>query len=107
MKAGDSWQSGVDGAKPGVIMEGKPRRGDAYRQEYYPRHAEDQARVLGSGGAVEVPYRSFGRTLATVERTPLEPGAREKKYYAAGIGEIKSKVVKGNREAFALVSVKR
>jgi hypothetical protein len=107
VKDKDSWESGVDGAKPGIIMEGKPKRGDAYRQEYYVGHAEDQARVLGGGRVVRTPYRRFARTLVTVERSALEPGAREKKYYAAGVGEIKSKVVKGGREAFALVSVRR
>jgi hypothetical protein len=103
----DSWEAGVDGAKPGIIMEGAPRRGDAYRQEYYRGHAEDQARVLGSGGRVKVPYGTFPKTLATVERSRLEPGARERKLYAAGVGEIKSRVVKGDHEAFALVGVRR
>ena len=107
VKDNDSWESGVNGAQPGIIMEGKPKRGDAYRQEYYIGHAEDQARVLGHGGAVRTPYKRFARTLVTVERSALEPGAREKKYYAAGVGEIKSRVVKGGHEAFALVSVKR
>src|SRR6266487_629514 len=36
VKASDSWKSGVNGAKPGIIMPAHPRRGDAYRQEYYP-----------------------------------------------------------------------
>jgi hypothetical protein len=107
VKANDSWQAGVDGAKPGIIMEGSPKPGDQYRQEYYPGHAEDQARILGSHGTVVVPFRTFQRTVETVERTVLEPGTREKKYYAAGIGEIKSQVVKGNHEAFALVGLKR
>jgi hypothetical protein len=106
VKAGDSWEAGVDGAKPGIIMEAHPKPGDSYRQEYYPGHAEDQARVLGSGGAVKVPYRAFAKTLATVERTGLEPGRRETKYYAAGVGEIKSRERNGSREAFQLVSVK-
>jgi hypothetical protein len=106
VKAGDSWEDGVDGAKPGIIMEAHPKPGDAYRQEYYPGHAEDQARVLGSGGAVKVPYRSFVKTLATIERSGLEPGRREKKYYALGVGEIKSREMNGSREAFQLVSVK-
>jgi hypothetical protein len=88
-------------------MEANPKPGDTYRQEYYPGHAEDQARVLGSGGRVKVPYRSFSKTLTTVEQSALEPGAREKKYYAAGVGEIKSRVVKGDREAFQLVRVRR
>jgi hypothetical protein len=106
VKASDSWEAGVDGAKPGIIMEAHPKPGDAYRQEYYPGHAEDQARVLGKGGAVKVRYRSFARTLATIERSRLEPGRRETKYYASGVGEIKSRESHGSREAFQLVSVK-
>jgi hypothetical protein len=106
VKGDDSWEAGVDGAKPGIIMEGTPHRGDMYRQEYYRGHAEDQARVLGGGGKVRVPYRTFKRTLATVERSRLDPGARERKFYAAGVGEIASRVVKGDREAFNLVGVR-
>jgi hypothetical protein len=107
VKGDDSWEAGVDGAKPGIIMEGTPRRGDTYRQEYYRGHAEDEARVLGGGGKVKVPYRTFKKTLTTVERSRLDPGARERKFYAAGLGEIKSKVVRGDHEAFSLVSVTR
>jgi hypothetical protein len=107
VKAGDSWESGVDGAKPGVIMEAHPKAGDFYRQEYYLGHAEDAATVLGKGGRVKVPFGTFKRTLATVEQSALEPGAREKKWYASGIGEIKSKVVKGDHEAFSLVRLTR
>jgi hypothetical protein len=105
VKAPDSWEAGVNGAKPGIIMEAAPRPGDAYRQESYPGHAEDQARVLRGTGRVKVPYRTFGRTLQTIERTPIDPSV-EKKWYAAGIGEIKERVVKGNHEAFWLVSVR-
>ena len=51
VKASDSWESGVNGAKPGIIMPAHPRPGDAYRQEYYPPgQALDQARVLGRPG---------------------------------------------------------
>jgi hypothetical protein len=31
----------------------------------------------------------------------------ERKYYAAGVGEVKERVVKGHHEAFELVSVTR
>ncbi len=108
VKASDSWEAGVNGAQPGIIMPGKPRRGDAYRQEYYPHHALDQARVLGSGGPVTVPYASFGRTLLTVETAPrLDPGVAERKYYVAGVGDIKEQTVSGNHEQMQLVSVTR
>ena len=104
VKASDSWQSGVNGAKPGIIMPGHPRTGDAYRQEYYPPgQALDEARVLGRG-AVTVPDGTFKRVLVTSERSPLEPQTEEK-YYVAGLGEVKETVVKGHHEEFQLVRV--
>jgi hypothetical protein len=106
VKASDSWRAGVDGAQPGVIMEAHPKPGDSYRQEYYPGHAVDQAKVLGHA-AVKVPLRSFPKALVTVERTALEPGVREKKYNVAGIGVVAERVVKGNHERFDLVGVKK
>jgi hypothetical protein len=105
VKASDSWQAGVKGGKPGIIMPAHPRRGDAYRQEFFPPgQALDEARVVGFRGPVTVPDGSFKRVLVTLERSPLEPQT-EKKYYAAGVGEIKEKVVKGGHEHFELVSV--
>jgi hypothetical protein len=101
-----SWQAGVDSAQPGIIMEANPQPGDAYRQEYYPGHALDQAEVLSTTGAVQVPYQSFPSTLGTIEHTSLEPDVKEKKWYAPGIGEIKSADVSGSHEQFQLVSVK-
>jgi hypothetical protein len=104
-KASDSWKSGVDGGKPGIIMPANPKPGDRYRQEYYPPgQALDEAHVLGHRGPVTVPYGTFGRALVTSEFSPLEPQT-EQKYYVAGLGEIKEKVVKGHHEQFELVSV--
>jgi hypothetical protein len=105
VKASDSWRSGVDGAKPGIIMPADPQPGDKYRQEYYPPgEALDQALVLGYREAVTVPYGSFKRSLVTSEFSPLEPQTEEK-YYVAGLGEILERVVKGHHEEFRLVSV--
>jgi hypothetical protein len=105
VKASDSWRSGVDGARPGIIMPANPQPGDAYRQEYYPRgEALDEARVLGHRGPVTVPYGKFKRSLVTNELSPLEPQTEEK-YYVAEVGEILERVVKGHREEFRLVSV--
>src|SRR4051812_46964731 len=107
VRASDSWQSGIKGGRPGIIMPGRPRRGDAYRQEYYPPgEALDEARVVGRRATVTVPYGRFRRPLVTLERSPLEPQT-EKKYYVAGVGEVAERVVKGHHEAFALVSVTR
>jgi hypothetical protein len=106
VKADDSWEAGVDGAEPGIIMPGNPRPGDAYRQEYYPQYALDQARVLGPGGSVTVPDGSYGDTLLTVETAPkLDPGVAERKWYVAGVGDVKEHTVSGNHEEIVLVSV--
>jgi hypothetical protein len=105
VKASDSWESGVGGAEPGIIMPADPQPGDAYRQEYYPPgEALDEARVLRLDGAAHVPYGRFSGLLVTSERSPLEPQT-EQKYYARGIGEIAERVVKGHHEAFELLSV--
>ena len=107
VRASDSWRSGVDGAKPGIIMPAHPVRGDSYRQEYYPPgDALDQAHVLGFRGPVKVPYGTFRRSLVTSEFSPLEPQTEEK-YYVAGVGEILERVVKGHHEEFHLVRVTR
>jgi hypothetical protein len=104
-KASDSWESGVDGAQPGIIMPADPQPGDAYRQEYYPPgEALDQARVLQLDGQATVPYGSFDGLLVTSERSPLEPQT-EQKYYEPGLGEVEERVVKGHHEEFDLVSV--
>jgi hypothetical protein len=102
-----SWQAGVDGAKAGIIMEGKPRAGDTYRQEYYKGHAEDVGRVLRTDVGVSTPYGSFRHALQTRDWSPLEARVVEHKYYARGIGEVRSLLVKGGAERMALVSVQR
>src|SRR5436190_2379256 len=105
-KAPDSWEGGVNGAKPGIIMPGSPQPGDQYRQEYYPNVALDQAKVLGSGGTIKVPQGSYKTTLKTVETAPkVDPGVAEQKYYVAGVGDIKEQTVRGNHEGIHLVSI--
>jgi hypothetical protein len=104
VKAGDSWRGGVDGAKPGIIMPAHPRPGDAYRQEFFPGHALDRARVVRLDGRLRVPFGAFRRLLVTSERSPLDRGQVERKWYARGVGEIAERVVKGPNEHFELVS---
>jgi hypothetical protein len=105
VKSDGSWEAGVHGAQPGVMMEAHPKRGDAYRQEYYRGHAEDQAKVLGKTGRVTVPAGTYRHTIGTRETSRLEPGVAERKWYARGVGEIKSRDVEGSKEAFRLVKV--
>jgi hypothetical protein len=105
VKASDSWESGVKGAQPGIIMPGNPQPGDAYRQEYYARgQALDEAHVLTTNGSVKVPYGGFKHVLVTSEYSPLEPQT-EQKYYVPGLGEAAERVVKGHHEQFQLFGV--
>ena len=107
VKASDSWKGGVDGAQPGIIMPAHPRPCDAYRQEFFPGYALDRARVARLDGRLRVPFGAFERLLVTNERSPLDRGQVERKWYAAGVGEIAERVVRGPHEEFKLISVSR
>jgi hypothetical protein len=105
VKAGDSWQAGVRGAKAGIIMPGNPQPGDAYRQQYYaPGKALDEAHVLRLNGNLNVPTGSYQHVLVTREHSTLV-AQTEQKYYVPGLGEVAARVVKGHHEEFQLVSV--
>jgi hypothetical protein len=106
VKSDGSWEAGKGDGKPGVIMLAHPRRGDAYRQEYSPGNAVDQAQVLGGGGAVRVPLRTFKRTLLTLEYSSIDK-QYELKWYARGVGVIKAQAVTKSKELSRLVAIKR
>lgn len=81
-----SWEAGVDGAQPGIIMPAAPEVGLRYRQEYYACVAEDMGEVVATCQHVEVPAGAFSGCLQTLDTTPLEPDVAEHKYYCPGIG---------------------
>ena len=83
-----SWEAGVNGARPGVIMPAHPRVGMAYRQEFLRGHAEDRAKIVSLNQRVKVPLRRFRHTLMTLETTRLEPDVLEVKFYARGVGVV-------------------
>jgi len=85
-----SWKSGVDGAKPGIIMKADPREGDYYRQEFFLGDAEDMGAVVSRGEeSVTVPFDTFSMdVLQTADFTPIEPDALEFKYYAPEVGMV-------------------
>ena len=101
-----SWKAGVDGAKPGIIMQAHPNVGQTYRQEYYKGEAEDMAKVLSLEGSAKVPYSFFDHVLVTKDWNPLEPNLLERKYYADGVGNVMELAVKGPPERIELVEVK-
>jgi hypothetical protein len=104
-----SWEAGVDGAQPGIIMLASPRVGDAYFEEYYKGEAEDNARITKIGGSekVKVPYGSFDELIITENRSPLEPKVVEQKFYARGVGMIQEGLLSGGKEISRLVAMER
>ena len=83
-----SWEAGVNGARPGFIMEARPTQGDTYYQEFAPGVAEDMAMVISITRTVTVMGRTYSNVLLTKEWTPLEPNSVEHKSYAPGVGLI-------------------
>jgi hypothetical protein len=90
-----SWEAGVKGAQPGVVMPADPSPGAPYRQEYLPGEAEDMARVLSIDESLQVPYGSYVQVVVTRDWSPLDPGVAEHKHYAPGIGLIREEAVEG------------
>jgi hypothetical protein len=101
-----SWEAGVDGAQPGIIMLADPLVGDTYRQEFYAGEAEDMASVIALDESVEVTFGSFDQVLVTEDSTPLEPKLLEHKLYANGIGVVMEELVKGGSEMLELIEVR-
>jgi hypothetical protein len=83
-----SWEAGKNGAQPGIIMLANPEVGDQYQQENSPGVVADVAKVLSLDETVTVAAGTFTHCLKTREWTPLEPGVREAKFYAPGIGVV-------------------
>jgi len=94
-----SWKSGVDGAKPGIIMFADPLPegvdvGTVYRQEFALGDAEDWAKLESLDAEADVPYPDgdcvvgTGNCRQTEEGTPLEPDVIENKYYKRNIGTV-------------------
>jgi hypothetical protein len=104
-----SFESGVDGAQPGIAMPARPKVGLRYRQEYYRGHAEDRGVVFSLNEQVAVPFGHFkrGRVLMTKDLNPLEPRAVEYKFYARGVGPLLSLGISGGSEREELVSFRR
>jgi hypothetical protein len=86
-----SWETGVKGAQPGVVMWGDPAAhvGEAYRQEYRAGAAEDMGKVISVAETVTVPNGTFHDCVLTEDTTPLEPKVRERKYYCPGLGVVR------------------
>jgi hypothetical protein len=100
-----SWEAGVGGAQPGVVMPARPAPGAQYRQEYLPGQAEDMARVLTADGTLRVRFGFFRGVVVTRDWSPLDPGVAEHKHYAPGIGLVREETVEGDASFVELVEL--
>ena len=102
-----TWEAGVAGAKPGMVMQADPANhiGTTFRQEYQPGVAEDKTEVLGVDESITTPYGSQTHCVMTKDYSDIEPGVVEHKYFALNIGQVASVVVAGPAEREELVSI--
>jgi hypothetical protein len=104
---GGSWEAGVDGALPGIMVPADPVDGMKYRQEYYAGEAEDNGEVLSVGEQVEVPASHYTDALLTKDTNALEPKVLEFKLYAPGVGPVLTLGVSGGGGREELVTVEQ
>ena len=87
----ESWQAGVGGAQPAIVVPADPDPGMVYRPQ---RAAAIQ--VLSAGMRASVPYGSFDHLVITRESsTPQEPRRVEHEFYAQGVGPVLAITVSG------------
>jgi len=82
-----SWEAGVAGALPGIVMLAAPAVGQVYMQENAPGVAEDLGRVVTLGVSETTPLATYNGCLHTEDYNPLDAEV-EDKFYAPGVGLI-------------------
>jgi hypothetical protein len=90
-----SFQHGRDGAHGGIFMPAHPAVGQSFQQESFKGQAEDRFRIVSLMTSVTTPAVSSQNAMLTEEKTPLEPGTVDHKYYVQGIGTVREQQVAG------------
>ena len=99
-----SWEAGVNGAQPGIVMPARPQIGVRYRQEFLSGIAEDIGQIVAPDETVTVPSGTYTGCVRTREWSMLESGS-SKKWYAKGVGLVRAESTDG--EVATLVSLTR
>lgn len=95
-----SWEAGIDGAKPGLIMKANPNVGDSYVQEYLKGEAEDMGEVLGINQTVKIKLKKYSNCLLVKDWNPLEANSSEHKFYSKEVGFLILERVVGNEDYY-------
>jgi hypothetical protein len=91
--AAPAWLAGLKGAKAGIVMKAKPHRGaPSYSQGFAPPPINwvDHAKVYKTGARTCVPVSCFDDVLVTREFETGKPDAFQVKYYARGVGNVRT-----------------
>jgi hypothetical protein len=105
-----TWFPGLAGAKPGILMLAAPRPGGAsYLQGLAPKiQFADRGRVVKKLKRMCVPAGCYKDVIVIEEWTPEEPGAKQLKYHAPGVGTIRVGFESGaQRESLVLERVEQ
>jgi hypothetical protein len=89
--AAPAWLAGAEGAKAGLVMRAAPKPGTPdYSQGLGPKvEYADRAKVRKVGERTCVPAGCYNDVLVTEEWDAADPTARQLKYYASGIGNVR------------------
>lgn len=86
---GGSWEAGVNGAQPGIIIPARFLLGSRYYQEQAPGEALDRAEHVEMGLKVKAAGRTLRDCVAVSETSPLDrPGSESVKVYCPGVGLV-------------------
>ena len=107
VSTGGSFEAGVDGALPGIIMPAQPTDGMKYRQEYYAGEAEDNGEILSTEEQADVPAGHFDDAILTKDTITIQPDVLEYKLYARGVGPVLVFGVSGGSGQEELVEFKQ
>lgn len=89
-----SWEAGKDGAQYGLLLPAVPLIGAKYYQEIAPKEAMDRAEIISLDEKMTTPMGEFKNVMKTRESSPLDPGVKEYKFYAPGVGLLKDGAMK-------------
>ena len=100
VNASDAWLAGINGSKPGILMQADPKPGNSFTEDTVPGIEAPSAQVVKSGQSQCVPFRCFKDALVVQEGS-------EYKYYAPGVGQIltEPQTSGGKQEVEKLVNV--
>jgi hypothetical protein len=89
--AAPAWLAGFDGARAGLVMRAAPKPGTPdWSQGLGPKvEYADRAKVRELGERTCVPTGCYDNVLVTEEWDAADPKARQLKYYASGVGNVR------------------